>query len=494
MDLEQARGVLTAWANAQFGKLLEVREINVVRRVSGRIWAGDLYCTTRDGDIKVGTAGVDQNGDIIESFGIDEIVDVLTSARIAQMEAAAREAQGEAQDDFSDFSMDDDDFSGLGDQDDLDGVFDTLDPSSVQERADQLIATGERDKMLEARELLPQLLGRPEGRGRVLRQMGELELLLGELDLGVNYLEASAREFADVADVEALEHIGGLVMNVVGGEAFETSTVKYLLDKARARMRPIEKLEQAPLFIGLEEEALFHLHGMSGKISVGKGEDLLREGEPAVRAFVVRSGVLSIRIETADGGSQVVRSCFPGDFIGESSVLAEPGATCTATVRGESQTELWMFEGATLRDLVSQFPDVGVRIESARTLHQLDSFLSTHEATAALDVAVRDQLLSCINGIAKAQMGEVLEEAGDVPRAVYLVAEGRLEYRVEGRPSRSYSVDMFAALRDTLHELPLEGRYVAATNCLLIRFDPDRLKAIAADAPPEVVAVLEKLE
>jgi len=493
MDLDQARGIISAWAHEEFGRLLEVREINVIRRVSGRIWAGELYCTTREGDVKVGTAGVDEQGDLVEVFGADQLVDSLVRMRITQLEAAARETQVSAEDDFYDLSMGED-FGMGGGEDELDGVFATLDPSGIRARADALIASTERDKLLEARELLPQLLINPDIRGSVLRQMGELELLLGELDLGVNYLEAAAREFADVADVDALDHVARLILQVVGDDRFESSIVKQLLDRARARMRPIARLDHAPLFIGMSDEELFQLSGASVQIAIAPGEDLLREGDPATMAFVVKEGVLSIRIETADGGSRVVRSCFPGDFVGESSVLGEPGATCTATVRGEIPAQLWRFEGRRLREIISEYPEVGMRIESARTLHQLDSFMSMHDATSALDVSVRDQLLGCINGISREPMGTVLEEAGDVPKAVYLVAEGRVEYRLDGRPARQYEVDSFAALRDTLHELPLEGRFVAGTDCLLIRFDPERLKRIAADAPPEVVAVLEKLE
>ena len=450
----------------------------------------------KEGEILVGTVGIDEHGKLIKVVNADDLANTLAQIRLSENQASVTDTAS-TDDDFSDASWEDD-FSGIGmDEnggDDLDGAFDSLDSSAVQDQANALIASGDHEKLLQARELLPQLLSVPQNRGRILRQMGELELLLGELDLGINYLEAAAREFADAAAVDDLDHVAEITLRVIGPDKFETSPVKQLLERARARMRPVEKIDHAPLFVGMDEEILFHLKGASSIVNIEHGEELLKEGTPATHAFVVRSGVLTIRIESPDGSERVVRSCFPGDFIGESSVLEKPGATCTATVKGECLTSLWMFEGARLRELLAEFPEIGVRIDSARTLHRLDSFLSQHEATETLDTAVRDQLLSCISGISRYGPGEILNKAGEVPQGVYLVANGSVEYRVPDRPPRVYRVDSFAGLRDTLHELPLEGEFVTASDCLLVRFDPQRLKKIAANASTAVVAVLEKME
>jgi CRP-like cAMP-binding protein len=500
MDPERAREIITTWARAEFGKLLQVRDVAVVRRATGRVWSGDVYCSTREGDVRVGAVCVEETGGIVEIIDVDTVVDSLVAVRRAATERPSLPAAPgiEAETDFSDLAFDSaPPASGQGAEvagDDLEGVFDALESSSIQDVANRLIATGDREKLLEARNLLPQLLVAPDNRGRVLRQMGELELLLGELELGVNYLEAAAREFADLADVTSLEEIAALTAHVIGPEALETSTVKLLLDRAKARLRPIERIEQAPLFIGLSGEEIFHLQGAGTPIALAPGEDLLREGEPAVKAFVVKTGVLSVRLEAPGGGARIVRSCFPGDFIGESSVLGPAGCTCTATVRSEVQTALWRYDGAQLRDIIAEYPEIGTRIESARTLHRLDSFLSMHDATAALDVAVRDQLLGSINGITRVRTGDRLNAAGGIPTAVYLVVEGRLEYRVPGGAVRAYGPDSFAGLKDSLHELPLEGDLVAAADGVVVRFDPNRLKLIATAATPEVIAVLEKME
>jgi CRP-like cAMP-binding protein len=499
MDAEVARDRMTSWARVEFGKLVQVRDVSVVRKATGRVWSGELYTATREGDVRVGTVCVDEIGNIAELPDIDTIVDALVAVRQAKVERPSLAAPAEpgAETDFSDLAMDSvpaplapEGASG----DDLEDVFGALESAPLRDTIDLLVVSDEREKLLEARKLLPQLLISPDNRGAVLRQMGELELKLGEIDLGGNYLEAAAREFADVADIASLEAIAEIAIQTIGPERYEASSIKRLLDRSRARIRPIGRLGDAPLFIGLTEEELFNLEGASVPIFVAAGQDLLREGDPATLAFVVKSGVLSVRLETPDGGSRIVRSCFPGDFIGESSVLGAPGSTCTATVRGELATALWRFEGEQLQSLVGEYPEIGARVESARTLHRLDSFLSMHEATAALDAAVRDQLLACIDGIARVRAGEILSPAEELPTAVYLVTEGRLEYRHKGTAVRACGPDAFAGLRDTLHELPLEGDIVAAIDGMVVRFDPSRLRTIAANATPEVAAVLEKME
>lgn len=493
MDLDQAKAIMATWVREQYGLLLSLGDISVTRSAAGRVWAGELSCATRDGDVVVGSVDVGEGGTVVSAPTADDVVDALVASRAS---LAADDAAGAAgEDDFSDLGMDDD-FSDLVDElsDGRESVFDTVDPQVISEMVESLVASGEREKILQARDLLPQLLARHEGRGHVLTRMGELELLLGELELGLNYFEAAAREFADVADVESLGRVAEMTLQVVGEQQFIDSPIKLLLDRSRARLRPIEKLDQAPVFIGVGPEELFDLQGLAQEVTLSKEADLLREGEPAERAFVVRSGVLSIRLSTADGSTRIVRSCFPGDFLGESSVLGGEGATCNATVRAECLSTLWQFTGKRLQELGEDFPNIKLRIESARTLHRLDSFMSMHEATSALDVAVRDQLLSCINGIRRVAAEEVLSKAGAVPDGVWLVAEGLVEFRVADRPARPFEVNAFAGLRDTLHELELEGEFVAAEDSLLVSFDTERLKKIAADATPEVVAVLEKLE
>jgi len=496
MDNEQARTIMTAHVRDTFGRVLELRDVSVVRKASGRSWRGELVCVTRHGDIPIGHLGVHEDGRIIESCTVDDLVEALirTHPSMSKPPPAAHDAM----DLFSDMDLSGP-VSGPGLTvefgDDVDGLLDGLDGGlDLRERIKALKDTGERSDLEACRDLLPQLLLEGETRRFTLVEMGEVELRLGNADLALQYLEAAAREFADRSEVRALELVASIALRVLGDASFADSPIKQLLDLSRRRLRPVEHLGQAPAFAGLGQDELEKIESLATQSTIDQGQVLLQEGAEAVRAYVVRSGILSIRLEAPDGGTRVVRCCFPGDLIGETSVLGKSGATCTATVRAECITSVWGFRGAELRELGKQMPLIPTRLEGARALHRLDSFFSMHETTQTLDARMRDRILSCVTGLRRCHANELLNTPGEIPPVVYLIAEGSVEYASEDAPTRTFGSDAWIGLRDALHGLATEGTFVSAEECLLVVFDPERLRSFAVEAPPDVVSVFQRLD
>jgi CRP-like cAMP-binding protein len=506
MELENAREIISEYLKTEFGKIVELRDISVIRRSSGRVWNGRLYCVTRDGDIEVGTIGVTEERQIISDFGIDQLVASLRSTQSAAVtQDSGSGSPFDSEDDFSDLGFGDDSVSDMADLSlddndgnaelsELDNFFSDVGEAEIRTKVSTLLESNEQADLLSARRLMPQLLVDPDGRGAVLKQMAELEFRLNETELGQGYLEAAAREFADRADIGSIESCAVLTAGIIGASAFETHPIKILLDQTYAKLTPVPNIEEVLAFDGLGDEAMFEIKGAAQRIEAMPGTDLLREGDPAVQAFVIKSGVVEIKLEAPDGGLHVVRCCFPGEFVGESSVLEKNGATCNATVTTQTDCTLWRFDGTRLQELVQESGDIKSRIEAARAMHRLDSFFSMNTATDTLDARVRDRLLRCIVAIRHFRAGEVLSHAGSVPEAVYLVATGRVEYHRPNLPPRVYEPDDFVGLSDTLHELQLEADIITAMPCRLIQFDIAALKKLAHDAPPEVVAVLERLD
>ena len=499
MDNDQARVIMTTYVRENFGRVLDLRDVSVVRKASGRSWRGELVCITKRGDIPIGHISVHEEGHIIEACTVDQLIDALLETH-PQASPFPRADEPAVADMFMDL-----DLTSTGPtsgpvlsfelDDDLEGIVEALDEGlNVRERVKRLKATGDMEDLRLARELLPQLLGDDEGRRFTLVEMGEIELRLGQSDLALQYLEAGAREFADRSEIRALELVAGIALRVLGEADFDRCPIKMLLDYSRRRVRPIEHLGQAPAFAGLSQDDVERLESTGTMSTIAPGQVLLREGAEAVRAYVVKSGILSIRLETPDGGSRLVRCCFPGDLVGETSVLGASGATCTATVKAECLTTVWSFRGAKLRELGRDLPIVRTRLEGARALHRLDSFFSMTETTQTLDARMRDRILACVTGLRRAQPDELLNTPGTVPPVVYLIAEGSVEYAAADAPTRTFQSDAWIGLRDALHNLPTEGTYVSAEECLLVAFDPKRLMQFAAEAPPDVVAVFEKLD
>lgn len=501
MDQHSATEQIAAYLREEFGRVVTLREVVVERSASGRIWMGTVYCVTRLGDIEVGKVGVSESGTRMGELTVDDVVNALTAiARVSSMGEVQTELKQQAEDDFSDISGDAvpelaDIRAEVGEDDsDLDSFFSDLDNSDIKTDIIGLLTSGQEADLLKARRLMPKLLVDPDNRGAVLRQMGELELRLGEPHIGLGYLDAAAREFADLADIHGLEQTAALAQTALPGTESEQHPAVALLEQTKARLCPIDTLAKVPAFSALSEATVHKLEEIAAPISEDAGTVLLQEGDPAVSAYVVQSGILAVSLESPGGGARVVRCCFPGELVGESSVLEVDRPTCNATVTVKERAALWRFDGHGLKELLSSAPDLKAGIEARRTLHRLDSFFSMNQATSTLDVRVRDKLLGCIQAIRFARKGEILEAKEVLPSAVYLVADGRLEYQRPDRPPRVFATDAFACLRDTLHELPLEGNLVAVEPSRLVTFDPDTLRSLAREAPPEVVAVLERLD
>jgi CRP-like cAMP-binding protein len=485
MDHLRAREILSRIVKESFGRLLELREVQVIRRASGRCFVGHLVCASTLGELRVGHIEIDDGGRVVDDFTAEELIEALKHSGDTSQGATLPAAPSAPEDHFLDDAPQDP-------VDELDQFLGALVEPDLHERIARLLESGERAELLQARDLLPRLLTHRQGRGGVLERMAELEARLGETSLALSYLEAAAREFADAADLDGLVRAADAGRRLAGEEAWGASPIRALLERAREEQRPLARLSDAPIFADLPPEVLTALVRAATDLTAAPGETLLAEGAEAQLAFVIRAGRVAVCLETPGGGARVVRCCTPGDLFGEASVLGEPGATCSATMRAEGPVRLWRLRGADLRELCREFPALRARVEQARSTHQLDSFFSMREDADALDARVRDGILACVSGIRRVQAGELLIPAGTPPVTVYLVVDGAAEHRVDGASPTRHARDSFVGLHDALHDLAVEGEYVAVEPSSVVGFDGRKLKELAAQAPPELVAALER--
>ena len=495
MDLNAARKRINRYLIEQFGKAVSLREVSVERSTSGRVFAGEVFCVTQNHEIPLGSIGISENGEIVREISIDNIVDTIMSFA---MTLSQKTKSLEADHDFSLITENDDlslfpSGNNKEENEELDRFFSEHSNLDVMQRIIGLLSSGAHSDLMNARRLMPRMLVDHEQRGEVLLHMGELEIRLEAPQLGLNYLEAAACEFADRGDVEGLERSVALASRALSEPELKEHLTTTLLEKTMERVTPIDSIEDCPIFSNLSNEQLNAVREASKEIVLDEGETILKEGTPATTAFVIISGILGIDLETPGGESRTVRCCFPGDLVGESCVQG-PGATCNATVFTKQKTSLWRFSGEALKALIQEIPLLEERIEESRTLHQLDSFFSMNALTNTLDVRIRDRLLGCITAIRNVIPNEVIETEQSAPKGVYLVARGRLKKELPDGSTRIYDADAFACLRETLHKLPLEGNLVAESRGRLVVFDTDALFELAMNAPPEVSAVLNRLE
>jgi CRP-like cAMP-binding protein len=488
--------LLTAarWLREEFGRLLQVREGRRVRRAAGECWAVTVVAVPSSGDVVVGQIEVDEAGEISPKLSADDVIKALQRpASVFERYPSLAPPPGSVavipavSDELADFA----DFGG----DVVDDGSD--DPEAVRARVQSLLTKGDDGALREARSLLPRLLGDPDRRGITLLRMAELERRLEQPKLAKDYAEAAAREFADRFDMVGLEKSAALSMDLQSKEEFLESQVHALLERCRARLVPMERIFEAPALNPVPEKDRRWLETQVRLRTLKPGETLVREGDPSRAIYVVKSGLVGVLLDKPTGGARMVRCCFPGWLLGESSVLIDGDPRCTASLRAQRVTEVWEIDAQVMKDLMQQSPELADAVAHTKQIHRLDSFFSMHETMGQLDVQVRDEMIGCIQRIQTFEEDTVVIPSGEVPSVCCLVARGELAlhsgWEIDRPPISVARVDQFVGVRDAIHEIPVETSAVARAGATLAFFDAERLRALVAGSGDRVAAVLERL-
>ncbi len=490
MSREHILDALKAHLRRDFGAVLAVRDVRRRRRVAGESWIASIIVASTAADIVVGEFEVDDDGAMVAPPSVDRIVEAIRQ-RAESAAAGAKKAVPIELDEFADMMVDSRIGLAVPDPDDSAST-----AAVVHERA---VARGDKASLRGARDILPRFLAEAEVRGQTLMLMADIERLLGEPGLAASYLEAAARDFADRFDIAQLELCALAASDLLGADAYARSTIATLLDQNLARLHPLTQLFDAQGLRGLTENQQYWLENNAVLRALKPGDVLVKEGDPSLTVFVVKSGLVSVLLETASGPPRMVRCCYPGWLLGESSVLGEKGARCTASLRAERTTEVWAIDAGVLAMIMGQNDGLKMRISATKHIHRIDSFFSMHESLGQLDVAVRDEILGCLHSIQVIEEDSVAITAGEAPDFACLVARGELALFAEAIPEMTQAPlatvgsDQFFGLRDALHKIASPRTAVAKRGSTVVFFDAERLRDLAQRSPENVVATLERL-
>jgi CRP/FNR family transcriptional regulator, cyclic AMP receptor protein len=126
-------------------------------------------------------------------------------------------------------------------------------------------------------------------------------------------------------------------------------------------VRRIDQLiAAAPVFQGLNPEHLTLIAGCAQNEHVPAGTMLLREGEPAVRFFLIRRGSVAIEVHAPGRGGLMIETLHAGDPVGL-SWLFEP-YRWQLDARAVEPCELVAFDGACLRGKCEQDHELGYQL------------------------------------------------------------------------------------------------------------------------------------
>ena len=462
-----------------FGRLLDVRDVRRVRRVAGDAWVVTVVLAAPSGDLHVADLSVDGAGVITPAIGPDDVIEAVRRS--------GRSSLAPPPDELADFR-------DAADDPALDMLTELDEP--VEARVTVALAKGDPSSLRAARDLLPRLLTDHERRGATLLTMAEVEMKLDERGLARGYLEAAAREFADRFDLSSLERAAAMALDLLPRDAFAGSPIQLLLEQSRVRLKPLADLFGARSLAAVPDDLRGRLSRCAVLRTLAPGETLVNEGDPSRNVFVVKSGLLGVWLEKPSGGSWMVRCCFPGWLLGESSVLAGPDARCTASLRAERVSDVWVLPATEVRAIMDEDLAFGVRIAETKQLHRIDSFFSMHETMGQLDVQVRDDMLSCIQRLEMFDTDTIVLPAGGIPQVACLVAKGALALFQEGDAGAQVAEippDSFYGVRDAIHQIAPSVTAIAKAGTTVAFFDAVRLRKLCERSPEHVVAVLERL-
>jgi CRP-like cAMP-binding protein len=123
---------------------------------------------------------------------------------------------------------------------------------------------------------------------------------------------------------------------------------------------------QGPFLERLDAEARDLLLSVARQVSFMKGARLVRHGEPARGAWLLREGLAEAVVMMPGGEALTVAQLAAGSVFGEMALL-DHGA-CTATVSAVANVDGWFVDRDDFRALVAQRHPAALRIQHAITL------------------------------------------------------------------------------------------------------------------------------
>jgi CRP-like cAMP-binding protein len=145
-------------------------------------------------------------------------------------------------------------------------------------------------------------------------------------------------------------------------------------------------LEQLPLFSNMGDESMRLLSSFSRFVDVEKGGLIFVQSDPSDKCYLVRSGLISIILESYDGREMVINEMRTGDLFGEVGLLTNKNRSTSSVARTEC--EILVIPGQTFLEVLENEPYL-VRRLLELTANRLRSSSERESALAFLDAQAR---------------------------------------------------------------------------------------------------------
>jgi CRP-like cAMP-binding protein len=307
--------------------------------------------------------------------------------------------------------------------------------------------------------------------------------------------EADELRFSDVDDENAIEiDLSSMeiddsqVMSRADLDAAEDEVVLFdeddqLEDKRRSALE-LAALPSISLFAEVPPAALSRLIQHADLVELGRGELLIRAGDPADALFVIVSGDLEVDWP----GLATPIAISEGSIVGETCLL--DAVMRRADVRTVTRVSALRIPKTVLDAIQAEFPAVGEVLLELLTRRLISNLLRTNPLFAGFDPETRTELARLFE-VRRATMGTAIIELGKKTDGLYLPLLGRLEVHKGDRLLGRVRLGTVIGQSAMLTRAPAESTIVAGTDVLVLRLPAARFNELAAHYPTALMHLSE---
>ncbi len=220
------------------------------------------------------------------------------------------------------------------------------------------------------------------------------------------------------------------------------------------------------------------------------GQTIIVEGEPPDGFYVLVSGLARVLRRGEDGSEVSLNVIRPGESFGEGGLL--DGSPRTASVRASSAARVLRLDQAVFQALVRLHPEVRDAFALQPRLRRLRDFLRVDSTFSSLELpAVAEIAEAVVERTAAA--GDVVVNQGDAGDCMYIVQDGKLRARIDGKDVRYLRTgDMFGEL-SLYTAAPRTATVEALTDATLLELGQGAFQRLLEHQPEFRARVEERI-
>ena len=204
-----------------------------------------------------------------------------------------------------------------------------------------------------------------------------------------------------------------------------------------------------PLFQDVPSSELFQMVSELPVESFEAGTTIFREGDAGGALYIVMDGSLEVLLGADSPDELILRTCGPGEYIGEMSLILPKGKR-TATVRAKTNTQTWVLSHEKFREIIKRWPMmaysmVGILSQRLDSTNE-SSFRDLSEKNRQLQKAYDELKAAQEQLIEKERLERELQVAAEIQLSILpdqLPAVPRFDFGARILPARHVGGDFY---------------------------------------------------